>query len=225
MNILLAVECEATAYDSTFTFISYQQKSLLLQFSPDFHLHSLSLGEIFQENGIQGVKDFFEKNFQLVIDGSVVLQEKNLLQLLNSYFPKGIPGLTASQLIADPKEFSDLLAYQQNMEGPESTFVYQQHFLRILKNQIIRKRNLLKMNVITRQLVQYMTTDISQQQLLKLLLSLVRQSASLEKYVFPLENTYRILPAGQKQRLKMVDVGQNERLLRNFLQGALLKES
>lgn len=227
MNILLAIEGQEKQKNSTFTLISFKEKQLFLQFSPDFHLQSLTLGDIFFESGIEGVKQIFQQNFQVPIDGYVLITEENLLQLMQIYFPKGIPDLqAASQKILAVQQLAACLDYQNNLEGEHSTFAYQRHFLTLLKRQIVRKRNLLKMTPIMKQLAQFVETDIPQQQWVKLVIAAIgkNQRPTLD-YIFPIENTYRIMPVGSRYRLKMVDVSSNEGFLRRIFQEELLKGS
>lgn len=59
MNFLVVLK-DTLIERSTFLYVQLQENKTLLHFSPEFHLEGLTLGEIYQAEGLSAVLHFFK---------------------------------------------------------------------------------------------------------------------------------------------------------------------
>ncbi|MGE9629649.1 hypothetical protein ACQQAJ_08530, partial [Enterococcus faecium] len=60
MNFLVVLK-DTLIERSTFLYVQLQENKTLLHFSPEFHLEGLTLGEIYQAEGLSAVLHFFNR--------------------------------------------------------------------------------------------------------------------------------------------------------------------
>lgn len=227
MNILLVIEGDE-AKETTFSILCIKNEALLLHFSPEFHLHSLNWGEVYHENGVEALKKIFESDFGLAIDGYVIVTIDNLLLLLQLFLPEGFEEeLKALSNSLDTKiSIRKCLTYTSCIEDDFSVYVYQNHLFNLLKIRVLKKRNLLRILSLTKQISNYVETDIDNGRWSRLIVRYIgKTEIPVDRFIFPLANTFRVIKRGSDTSIRMVDIGTNERFLRDILNEQLLKES
>lgn len=66
MNFLVVLK-DTLIERSTFLYVQLQENKTLLHFSPEFHLEGLTLGEIYQAEGLSAVLHFFKVELELPV--------------------------------------------------------------------------------------------------------------------------------------------------------------
>ena len=72
MNFLVVLK-DTLIERSTFLYVQLQENKTLLHFSPEFHLEGLTLGEIYQAEGLSAVLHFFEAELELPVKDYIEL--------------------------------------------------------------------------------------------------------------------------------------------------------
>lgn len=218
MNILLIIE-GAQKQDSTFSVLSLCEKSLFLQFSPEFYLQDLNLGEIYADGGIEAVKERFDFPSVKVIDGFVQISLENFIALLEHFFPEGIMNpFEQDQLPLSGEKLRILLSYSnENLDENFPVFHYQKYFLDQLAEKVLRKRNILKLSSIVKYVGTQVDTDIAAAYWTKILARYINKPCQkLTRVIFPLDQTFRMIHDSERSRIKMVDIARNEQYLRSL---------
>lgn len=223
MNILLIIEGRRKE-DSTFSILSLHENNLFLQFSPEFYIRDLNLGDLYAKGGIQAVEEKFGLPTLKVIDKFVTVSLENLTALLHHFFPEGMydPIKKEQRLISEESIYS-MLSYANNTDESFPTLECQKCFFEQLASRILRKRNLLRLPSIVKIIQTYIETDLDVSTGTKLLAQFINKPAQkITQVVFPLASTFRMVKGSEGSYVKIIDIARNEQYLRNlFLQEQL----
>ena len=89
MNFLVVLK-DTLIERSTFLYVQLQENKTLLHFSPEFHLEGLTLGEIYQAEGLSAVLHFFEAELELPVKDYIELSLESWDRAVVELFPEGL---------------------------------------------------------------------------------------------------------------------------------------
>ena len=89
MNFLVVLK-DTLIERSTFLYVQLQENKTLLHFSPEFHLEGLTLGEIYQAEGLSAVLHFFKVELELPVKDYIELSLESWDRAVVELFPEGL---------------------------------------------------------------------------------------------------------------------------------------
>lgn len=213
MEILVIIEEEIRAR-SSFLYSKIDSKKTLVQFSPEFVTNHLSLGMIYETQGISGIRTFVEEEFQWHLDGYVRFKLKDLSWVAEKIIPEGIK---FDEAIVSPIEMQEKMSYQVDEDGGFSVFHRQRALLKSMVKTVGKKQNIFKVPQYLNILSKVSETNLNNSQLFSLLKNYSSlQEADSTKLVIPLPDTYEVQTKNGAKKIVMTDSVLNKELLKNL---------
>ncbi|AUB52809.1 hypothetical protein [Enterococcus mundtii] len=217
MNFLVVLK-DTILKRSTFIYTQIDEQKTVLHFSPEFHLEGLTIGEIYEQGGIQAAKQFFVQELQLPLNDYLEVSLNEWDKAISELFPQGInveSGTTEVHLSV--KDLQRQMRYQIDEEGSLSIFQRQQKILKSFLKQISRKRNLFKTTQLLKKYPELLHTSIQFPQLLSLIRRFVRlKEIQSKKLTLPLQDTFRVVKREDEKKLIVIDFMRNRHVLQQM---------
>ncbi|OTP12575.1 hypothetical protein A5844_000808 [Enterococcus sp. 10A9_DIV0425] len=203
---------------STFIYVQIDEYKTLLHFSPEFHLEGLTIGEMYQTDGVLTVVEFFKQELELPVEDYLELSLQEWDQAIGELFPDGmVVENDSGKIHLTVTELQQQMRYQIDEEDSFSIFQRQQKILKSFLKQISRKRNLLKTTQLLKKYPGLLQTSIQFPQLFSLIRRFVRlKEVPSRKMILPLKDTFRVIRREDEKKLVVIDFIRNRNVLHQF---------
>ncbi|WP_165006301.1 MULTISPECIES: hypothetical protein [unclassified Enterococcus] len=220
MNFLVVLK-DTLIERSTFLYVQLNAHKTLLHFSPEFHLEGLTLGEIYQAEGMQAIMRFFEKELELPVEDYIELSLGAWDQAVAEMFPEGLTIETEmGEKQLSVKQLQTQMRYQVDEENSFSIFQRQQKILKSFLKVISKKRNLLKTTQLLKKYPTLLHTSIQFPQLLSMIHRFMRlQQLPSKKLTLPLADTFRVVNREEEKKVIVIDFTRNRNVLHQLSMG------
>ncbi|THE15615.1 hypothetical protein E1H99_02980 [Enterococcus hirae] len=217
MNFLVVLK-DTILKRSTFIYVQIDEYKTLLHFSPEFHLEGLTIGEMYQTDGVLTVVEFFKQELELPVEDYLELSLQEWDQAIGELFPDGmVVENDSGKIHLTVTELQQQMRYQIDEEDSFSIFQRQQKILKSFLKQISRKRNLLKTTQLLKKYPGLLQTSIQFPQLFSLIRRFVRlKEVPSRKMILPLKDTFRVIRREDEKKLVVIDFIRNRNVLHQF---------
>ncbi|MGM9902437.1 MAG: hypothetical protein ACI32O_00710 [Enterococcus sp.] len=217
MNFLVVLK-DTILKRSTFIYVQIDEYKTLLHFSPEFHLEGLTIGEMYQTDGVLTVVEFFKQELELPVEDYLELSLLEWDQAIGELFPDGmVVENDSGKIHLTVTELQQQMRYQIDEEDSFSIFQRQQKILKSFLKQISRKRNLLKTTQLLKKYPGLLQTSIQFPQLFSLIRRFVRlKEVPSRKMILPLKDTFRVIRREDEKKLVVIDFIRNRNVLHQF---------
>ncbi|MFV0559410.1 MAG: hypothetical protein ACK5NA_01665 [Enterococcus sp.] len=196
---------------STFMYIRLKENRTVLQFSPEFHLEGLTLGELYSKDGYLGIQEFFVKELDLVVDDFVEVSLEEWNRFLPEIAPDGLLVEVADgQRMVGLPELTEKMQYCLDQKNEFSIFYAQRKILKSFFKVLSKKRNLLRMTYFLKKYPNLLHTSMQIPQFFGLVHRYLQsQQLPSQNFSFPLTDTYRVVERSHEKKVIVVDFIQN----------------
>ncbi|KAF1298648.1 hypothetical protein BAU15_11015 [Enterococcus sp. JM4C] len=214
VEILVIIE-EAQLERSSIIYSKLDTKKTLVQFSPEFSLAEGTLGELYQKEGISGIRRLFYENFHWQPDGYVRVKLNELITVVGNIMPEGVEMAEETLLLSDlPMKMS----YHLSENDDFAVFHFQRAVLKALAKTIGKKQNLFKVPHYLSLLSKICETNLNNSQFFSLLKGYASlQDVQSTKLIIPVPETYEIQKDESGLSVKMTDSERNIQILENLI--------
>ncbi|RRQ64272.1 LCP family protein [Enterococcus faecium] len=214
MNFLVVLK-DTLIERSTFLYVQLQENKTLLHFSPEFHLEGLTLGEIYQAEGLSAVLHFFKVELELPVKDYIELSLESWDRAVVELFPEGLMiDTNDGKIHLTAAELQKQMRYQIDDENSFSIFRRQQKILKSFLKVISKKRNLIKTIQLLKKYPGLLHTSIQFPQLITMIHRFIRmQQLPSKKLFLPLTDTFRVVNREDKKKVIVIDFTRNRNVL------------